>query len=415
MSTIHAFTTPARGHLYPLTPILAELVARGHRVRLWSLAAELDHAAALGIETEPTDRRIEALQIDDWKASGPREATARAFRCFVDRAPLEVAEVEAALAAERPDLVLTDINAYGAAAAAEASGVPWAAFAPYFSWLPDPEVPPFGPGLKLLGGPLGRLRNRALSKLFAWDLDRHFLAELNSIRASAGAAALSTLSEVWTRPPRLLYLTVPELEYPRSAWPASFRFVGPTSWEPGAEVPDWLGRIDAPLILLTASTEYQGDEELIRTALQALADEEVFVVATTAGNDPELFDAPANARVERFLPHGPLLDRAEAVICHGGMGITQKALAAGVPVCAVSWGRDQLECGRRVEAAGAGAMLTRKGLDGERLREALRLTRSRRPGAERVARAIAASPGPAGAADELEALLSASAQRARTS
>jgi hypothetical protein len=36
------------------------------------------------------------------------------------------------------------------------------------------------------------------------------------------------------------------------------------------------------------------------------------------------------------------------------MGATQKALAHGVPVCAVPFGRDQLEVARRVEVAAAG-------------------------------------------------------------
>ena len=39
----------------------------------------------------------------------------------------------------------------------------------------------------------------------------------------------------------------------------------------------------------------------------------------------------------------PILEIAACVVCHGGMGITQKALAAGVPVCAVPFGRDQPE------------------------------------------------------------------------
>ena len=63
---------------------------------------------------------------------------------------------------------------------------------------------------------------------------------------------------------------------------------------------------------------------------------------------------PANAHVERWLPHSALLARAACVICHGGMGITQKALAAGVPLCVVPFGRDQFEVAARVAAVGAG-------------------------------------------------------------
>ena len=48
---------------------------------------------------------------------------------------------------------------------------------------------------------------------------------------------------------------------------------------------------------------------------------------------------------------------------HAGMGATQKALAHGVPVCAVPFGRDQLEVARRVEVAHAGTRLAASRFD----------------------------------------------------
>lgn len=406
MSTIYAYTTPARGHLYPLTSVLLELRDRGHRVKVWTLADELSRLRELGLEAEAMSPGIEALPVNDWEGGSDAQQIKNTFETFLARAPHEVDDLRRSIDGDPPDLLLTDINSYGTAAAAEASGIRWASFAPYFTPLPDSAVPPFGPGMKPLGGPIGRLRNRAIGGLVAGFLNRGFLKRMNAMRAGAGAGELGSVLEQWTRPPTLLYMTVPELEYPRE-WPDSFKFVGPCQWEPPTEAPGWLERIERPLILVTASTEYQQDEELISTSLEALAGEDVEVVATTAGNDPALFTAPANARVERFLPHGPILERAEAVICHGGMGITQKALSAGVPVCTVGWGRDQLESGRRVETAGAGVLLPRKKLSAERLREALALARGRRQGAERIAEAIASAPGAVGAADEIEARIGA--------
>jgi UDP:flavonoid glycosyltransferase YjiC (YdhE family) len=130
----------------------------------------------------------------------------------------------------------------------------------------------------------------------------------------------------------------------------------------------------------------------------------VRVIATTASIDPATFRAPANARVERFLPHGPLLQEAACVVCHGGMGITQKALAAGVPVCVVPFGRDQLEVARHVEISGAGTRLASNQLSPERLRNAVREAMANKPGALRVAEAFRNAGGPAAAADVLEDL-----------
>ena len=66
----------------------------------------------------------------------------------------------------------------------------------------------------------------------------------------------------------------------------------------------------------------------------------VRVLVTLAGahRTARLPEAP-NVRVERFVPHAPVLDRALAAICHSGMGIVQKALAARVPIVAVPFAR----------------------------------------------------------------------------
>jgi MGT family glycosyltransferase len=203
----------------------------------------------------------------------------------------------------------------------------------------------------------------------------------------------------------VLYLTAEPLEYAHGGWPEKVRLVGPGLWEPPPEAEPEPAEGARPLALVTCSTEFQDDGRLIEVALEALADEDLEVVATTAAVDPSRFRAPPNARVVRFAAHGPLLRRAAVVVCHGGMGITQKALAAGVPVCVVPFGRDQLDVARHVEVAGAGAGVSPARLTAARLREAVVLARSRRAGAQRVARAFAEAGGAAACVAALEALV----------
>ncbi len=121
--------------------------------------------------------------------------------------------------------------------------------------------------------------------------------------------------------------------------------------------------------------------------------------------DPERLHPPANARLERFVPHGAVLDWAVCAITHGGMGATQKALARGVPVCAVPFGRDQLEVARRVEVAGAGTRLPASRLRPDRLRVKVREAMAKTEGAKRVAEGFAAAGGPMAAADAFETRL----------
>lgn len=401
MSLIYAFTTPAKGHAYPLTPILQELGDRGHEVRVWTISGAVEELRLAGLDAEPLDPAHEAVEMDDWAASKESEQAIKGLEVFLDRAPIEAEQVQREVQARRPDMLICDVNSWGSPAVAEAAGIPWVMFCPYFSWLPGKGAPPFGPGMKPLANPIGRIRDSAINKAMLMMMNRKFLAPLNELHGNLSAPVITGFEQLWHRAPRILYMTVPELEYEREL-PLSFSFVGPINWAPEAPTPSWLDRIENPLVLVTASTEYQQDERLLQTALDALADEPVSVVATAAGTDPSGYRVPTNARVEPFVAHEPLLERADSVICHGGMGITQKALSHGVPVCTVGWGRDQLESGRRVEVAGAGVLLPRKKLSTEALRDAWRSARSKRDGAARIARAIAKAPGAPGAADLIE-------------
>jgi UDP:flavonoid glycosyltransferase YjiC (YdhE family) len=87
------------------------------------------------------------------------------------------------------------------------------------------------------------------------------------------------------------------------------------------------------------------------------------------------------------------------------MGVTQKALARGVPVCAVPFGRDQLEVARRVEISRAGSRLPAGRLTPQRLRAKVRDAMAQREGARRIAAAFTAARGPEAAADAVEELL----------
>jgi MGT family glycosyltransferase len=232
------------------------------------------------------------------------------------------------------------------------------------------------------------------------------MPKVNEVRTQHGLAPLSNADALYGRPPLLLYLTAEPFEYPRSDWPENVVMVGPCDWDPDGTAPDWLADTASPIVLVTTSSEFQRDARLVQTALDALREESVFVVATLPAGDPAELRVPDNARVERFVPHRPLLDRASVAVTHGGMGATQKALARGVPVCVVPFGRDQFEVARRVEVCGAGTRLPAKRLTPERLLDKVRQAMACGDGARRVAQGFATAGGPGAAADAIERRLS---------
>ena len=404
MTRYLVYTSPARGHLYPIVPTLEELRRRGHEVVVKTLASEVELLRTMGFEAAAIAPAIERREIDDWRARTPIGALQASLRGFFDRAHHDGPDLRRAIEEERPEALLVDINGWGAMAVAESSGMPWATWCPYFLPVPSRAAPPFGLGLMPARGALGRLRDRLLSPVL-FGLYNRQAPELDAVRAQLGAPPVQRIERAMVRAPLMLYMTAEPFEYPRSDWPPSVRMFGPGIWDPPAKTPAWLEESKRPLVLATCSTEFQNDGKLAQAALEALAGEDASVIVTTAGVDPSSFTPPPNAHVERFVPHRPVLERAACVVCHGGMGITQKALAAGVPVCVVPFGRDQFDVARHVEVADAGTRLPASRLRPDRLRSKVREAMGKKDGAERIASAFASAGGPRAATEALEKLL----------
>jgi MGT family glycosyltransferase len=402
LSRILAYTSPALGHLMPAMPILEELRRRGHEIALRTLAAEVDTAREKGLSAAPIAPAIEAIEHDDWRARTPVGAIRNVVTVFLERAEHDAPDLERAIAEEGPDLVLVDILSFGARAVAEAWGGPWAAYCPFPPPFPSAEGPPPGLGLRPADGPLGRMRDRLLEAFTERGADRFVLPRLNAQRADLGLEPLTHVRDMYAAPPVFICMTAEPFEYPRSEWPPNAVLVGPCAWDPPARLPAELEAVERPLVLVSTSSEFQDDGRLVRAAIEGLAGEPLHVVATLPEASAEGLPRAANATVLSFAPHGPILDRAACAITHGGMGVTQKALSRGVPVCAVPFGRDQFDVARRVEVADAGTRLPAQRLRPTRLRSKVRGAISKRPGAERIAAAFSAAGGPGAAADALE-------------
>jgi MGT family glycosyltransferase len=399
-----AYTSPARGHLYPVVPIVAEMARRGHSATLYSLAGELGQLAPLGVEGVAIDPAIERIEIEDYRERSQLGAIRSVFRAFLKRSANEAPDLERAIAKHDPDVLLIDINCWGAATVAEASGRPWAMYSPYLLPLPSKDAPAYGPGLRPMGGPIGAVRDTIVNRVSERISFQSAMPQINVLRSKRGLRALARFDDLLAAPSLLLSLTAEGFEYPRSDWPANVRLVGPMNWSPPAETPAWLDELADPLVLLTCSTERQRDKRLLHVALEALPMAGMSVLGTTAAHDPAGFATVPGSKIVRFVSHDAVLQRAACTVCHGGLGITQKALAAEVPVVVVPFGRDQAETARRVEFAKAGVRLSPRRLTPKRLLDAVHSAMQCREGAQRVSRAYTAAGGASAAADAIEAI-----------
>ena len=370
----------------------SELAARGHHVTLQTWSRWREAVGAEGMCFAPAP---------EYHVFPTRERPLTPYAA-VERATRETVGLVRDVA---PDAVVADILTLAPALAGELADLPVATLVPHV----DPRLPfgcaPYSCGARAPRTGAGRMLWRAADPLLAAGL-RRGRGELNQTRVRLGLPALQRvhggISEALC-----LVGTFPQLEYPRAPQ-AGTHVVGPLLWEPPCAEIELASR-EQPLVLVAPSTSQDGEQRLLRAALEGLADLPVRVLATCNARaaDPPI-DVPANARIVEWLPYSRTMPACDVVVCHGGHGTVARALASGCAVVAVPAGGDMNENAARVEWAGVGVRLPRK-LCGPR-GVALAVGRAlARPGVRERARELqawaASHDGAARAADLVQAFV----------
>jgi UDP:flavonoid glycosyltransferase YjiC (YdhE family) len=366
-------SSPVYGHVAPMIAIGAELVRRGHRVRLLTGSRFHDSIAAAGIEpvalpaeSDYDDRDLDAAFPEREKAKGIAKLKFDIDNIFAGMLPGQARGLTALLADGDVDGVLAE-TAFGGAFAmlrdpdAPRPPVLFAGVLPLV--LSSKDVAPFGLGMSPSTSVLGRVRNQALrllvQKVVLGSSQRLFKRKLADLDVDLPVFFMDgpSLGDGF------LQLTAPSFEYPRSDLPAGFEFVGPIL--PVAKSgeftpPEWWHELDSgkSLVHVTQGTidNFDLDRVLIPT-IRALADEDDVIVVATTGGRPITdlpADLPANAFVAEFVPYSELLPKVDVIVTNGGYGGVQFALAHGVPLIVAGDSEDKPEVAQRVAWSGTG-------------------------------------------------------------
>ncbi|WP_157248287.1 glycosyltransferase [Nonomuraea typhae] len=402
------------GAVPPVLSVARALRERGHRVRVLSDRSVHDEVAAAGVEpvawtTAPQGDAAnpEADILKDFEARTAMGAFARLRDRIVTGPAADYARDTLAELRDHPaDAIVTDFPLLGVLTAGEAAGIPVVALVTTLYPFATPGAPPFGPGLAPATGPLGRLRDRVLTKLTQMPWQKG-LPALNAARRENGLAPLESVMAAFGRVDRALVLSPRVLDYAGRTFPSYVRHTGPR-----LEDPAWAGELrlpggDAPLALVGLSSTYMNQTTLLGRIGEALGTLPVRGLMTTGpAVDPASVHAPGNVLVTTSVPHSEALRHAAVTITHAGHGTVVKALAAGVPLVSIPLGRDQMEVARRVEAAGAGITVSKTApaaVIARAVRQVLGEPSYRRA-AQRLAAEIAAETATDRAVAELEAV-----------
>ncbi len=412
------------GNVPPQLAVARRLAARGHEVRILAPRVLEERIAAASCQFVPYLRAPEhdsaAPERDlhqDFAARTPLGAAARARdRVMVEPALSFARDVLAALEEYPADVVVPDYLLLGAYLGAERAALPTAALIHHIYPLPAPGLPPFGMGFRPARGAAGRLRDAFFRRIFVRFYGAG-LPRLNAAREALGLAPLRSVFDLFARLDRALVLTSRAFDFPAAALPDNVRYVGPQFDEPAA-APAWAGPWAAddrrPLVVVSLSTTFQRQGDLVRRVIDALGGLPVRALVTAGpALDPASFQAPPNVVVRSYVPHQQVFPQADLVITHGGHGTVITALACGVPVLCLPMGRDQADVAARAVWRGAGLRMSTKSRP-DALRRAVQRMLGEpgfRDGARRMAEAMAREDGASRAVAELEAL--AGAERAQ--
>ncbi len=354
------------GNVPPVIEAIRAIAERGHKVRLVSdnsMAAEATRAGARHIPwlraPNRPNRSPDSCFVRDWTIADPVEQF-RAFaqKIFVGPAASYARDIADVLAEEPADLLVGSDLLFGSVLGAEISRTPAVTLATNISIEALPGHPPFGPGFLPARDEAERNRDRDVAAM-AESMWNSFLPSLNASRAALGLEPLARTLDQLRYAKRHLLATSAAFDFPTTCLPDNIRYVGPLLQEPDWAMP--IERLDTagrPLVLVSFSTTYQGQDKALESIIEAAAQLPIHAIVTLgkAMEGWRLQDYP-NVTVLKSASHDAILARAAAVITHGGHGTTMRSLRHGVPILFLPMGRDQSDNAARVEYLGAGLRL----------------------------------------------------------
>jgi zeaxanthin glucosyltransferase len=406
---------PLPGHVNPFCVLGRELIRRGHKVTLFSVAdAEpMMHNqglrfCALGEEEAPAGTFLPLLDALK-EQQGLRgnlfviRAAARVIRLILDHGP-------SALQSEGVQAVLADQNEPALASVAEHLRLPFASICTSLPINREPAIPPSFTSWEYSAGMLPKLRN-TLAYNVSDFLTRNLQRTLNTYREKWGLSVLRSPDDSLSTRAQIAQMPQ-EFDFPRRASGNGLHYTGPwidDAFENQLSASDFpYDKLDGRPILYASLGTLQSSNsryfEIFAEACRDLATQVVISLGAKPGAPiPKL---AGNHLVVPFAPQVELLKRSALAITHAGMNTTMHALHLGVPLIAIPLTHDQPGIAARLKRTGAGVVLSPAELTAGKLGNAiqamLKEDSSWRLQAKRMQAAVAKAGGVVRAADIVE-------------
>lgn len=347
---------PAYGHIMPVLPVIAELVARGHRVTCFTTAEFTERVRATGAEPRPYDPPLSAAPPPDVIDA---DESARASLRLLEASSAVLPPIEERFADRPPDLVAYDTTL----------------------WLTG----------RLLAA---RWRRPSVQLSATFVSNEHFnLSERHQEfagRIDPAHPAIAAFGERLTRIVTESGLTpgqqaelfhghqeftiafVPkELQFAAGTFDERHVFVGPPaqpdgdSWKPPAG-----GR---PVLLVSLGTTVNNRPGFFRQCVEAFGELPWHTVLALGNRilPGDLGPLPPHVEAHSWISLPDVLRHASVFLCQAGMGSVLESLRAGVPMVVIPHHPEQHVNAARLKELGLARPVGREEASGPALRRAV--------------------------------------------
>jgi MGT family glycosyltransferase len=361
---------PARGHINPTLPVVAELVARGEPVTyclppgdeplIWPTGARFRPVA--NALPEARERRGGSMSLSELPAAAVRGAI---------RTLPELLDI---VAAERPSYVVYDAYCLAGRLLAQLAGLP--AVATYATYAFNEQA--------LVSGVFSRLSDPSSVQRGLPGFD----AAMRELVEKFDVPAIGLLDLLLHSEPLNIAFLPREFQPAGDTFDDRWIFVGPCLGPRSDVVELPLEHMEGGRVAyVSLGTIYNERPAFFRACLEAFAGSEWrLVVATGEWVDAEaLGPVPDNVVLQPWVPQLEMLARADVFVTHGGMNSTMEALAYAVPLVVVPQQSEQRVTADRVVELGLGRRIDPGDVTPAAMLEAATWVASDKGVAERVA------------------------------
>lgn len=333
-------TSPAYGHLNPMSGIMRELVKRNHKVIAYNTVEFADKIKQTGaVFREPP------FKIGNFDLRQMNSAVNIAEK-VLNLTEKAVPELTTILQKEKFDCLLHDsFNLWGKVAALKNN-------IPAISLIPCMAI-----NLKVLLTYTKFLTTDYLQLVRQPLRTLQIFRGFKSIHNQTGNAT-PLIFDLFVNKEKLnLVFTSEHFQPCRESFDTSFKFIGPIIFDRQEEaVPDKLLNSKKPIIYVSLGTAHNDDVNSYKTLIDSFTGLpfQVFISIGSYVKPQQFNKLPKNVYIRNYLPQLEILKRSSLFISHGGMNSVNESLYFGVPLLLLPIIQEQRINSARVEELGAG-------------------------------------------------------------